>query len=109
MRPDVERAVRAEIRRALEQQGKPAAAVSAGDSLSDTLGLTSLDVVELIVALNARLAVDPFKQRAFTEIQTVGDLVSAYGLPPAAGAPDSDLAASRRRAETRRDRWRARA
>ena len=109
MTPDVERAVQAEILRLLEQQGKPGAAVSAGDSLSDMLGLTSLDVVELIVALNARLGIDPFKQRAFTEIRTVGDLVSAYRVPAAAGLADGELAASRRRAEARRARWRTQA
>jgi acyl carrier protein len=107
--PDVERAVRAEIARLLEQQGKPAEAVSPADSLSDTLALTSLDVVELIVALTARLGVDPFKQRAFTEVQTVGDLVRAYARPSAADASDAELALSRRRAEARRDRWSAQA
>jgi acyl carrier protein len=109
MRPDVERAVRAEILRLLEQLGKPVAAVSAGDALSESLGLTSLDVVELITTLNAQLGVDPFMRRAFTEIQTVGDLARAYALPPAAGASDAELAVSRRRAEARRDRWSAQA
>lgn len=102
----VESAVRAEIHRVLDMQGNPIERVSAADSLSDTLGLTSIDLVELIVALNARLRVDPFRERAFTELRTVGDLFRAYGTSPAGRDPDAELVASRRRAEARRDRWR---
>ena len=91
MTPDVERAVRAEILRLLEQQGKPGVGVSADDSLSDTLGLTSLDVVELIVALNARLGADPFKQRAFSELDyarqvSTGVARNSFASPPTASS-----------------------
>lgn len=105
----VERAVRAEILRVLEQRGEAAAGIALDDSLSEALGLSSLDVVEITVALTTRLGVDPFRRRPFTELQTVGDLVHAYAGIPAAGGGDGELAASRRRAEARRDRWSAQA
>ena len=105
-RDPIENAVRGEIRRILDAQGTPIERISAGDSLSDALGLTSVDLVELVVALNARLRADPFRNRAFTELQTVGDLVSAYAANHTEHAADPELAASRRRAMARRERWR---
>jgi acyl carrier protein len=109
MRLEVEHAVRDEILRLLEEQGRPPIRVTSGDSLGDALGLTSLDVVELTVALTARLGVDPFRRRAFTEMQTVGDLVGAYTAARTGGEQDVELDASRRRAEPRRGRWGAQA
>lgn len=104
---EVENAVRAEIHRVLGMQGKRIEHVSFDDSLNDTLGLTSLDLVEIIVALNSRFHVDPFRQRAFTELRTIGDLCGAYRTAHVAGDSDAALAISRRRAEGRRNRWRS--
>jgi len=106
---EIETAVCAEIRRILDGQGKRIERMVLDDSLSETLGLTSLDLVEVIDALNARFDVDPFRQRAFTELRTVGDLCRAYGTAHAQVEADSDpaLAISRPRAEARRDRWRS--
>ncbi len=101
----VERAVRAEIARVLEHHGQPRARVELDDALGETLALTSLDLVELTVALTARLGVDPFRRRSFTEIRTVGDLVRAYTGSPAPTGEDAELAASRRRGQARRAQW----
>src|SRR5262245_52758856 len=90
-----ESVVRAEIHRVLDMQGRPIERVSVDYSLSDTLGLTSMDLVELIAALNARLHVDPFRQRGFTELRTVGDLFRAYATPETSRDADAELATSR--------------
>jgi acyl carrier protein len=98
----VERAVRAEIYRVLQTQGKGIERVSLADSLSEALGLSSLDLLELVVALNERLGADPFHERAVTEVRTVADLVDAYVGGRGDGDSDEVLAASRRRAAARR-------
>jgi acyl carrier protein len=102
----VESAVHAEIRRLLDAQGKRIERLSANDLLSEALGLSSQDLIEVVLRLNERLCVDPFRRRAFTELRTVGDLAGAYAPSTPAGDPDAELAAGRRRAEARRDRWR---
>jgi acyl carrier protein len=105
-RDHIQDVVHSEIRRILDALGTPIARICADDSLSEALGLTSVDLVELIVALNARLHLDPFRQRAFTELQTVGDLVAAYAGHHAHPDPAAGLAVSRRRAAARREHWR---
>ncbi|WP_116248325.1 acyl carrier protein [Nocardiopsis sp. FIRDI 009] len=64
--------------------------ITANESLSD-LGLNSLMLARLIVALERDLNLDPFSDgsHAITDIHTVGDLIEAYravGTVPA----DSD-------------------
>jgi len=98
----IERNVCAEILLLLERQNRPSERVSLTDSLGDTLGLSSLDLLELVVALNERLGVDPFHQRAVTELRRVVDLVDAYAGGTGGGDSDAVLAASRRRAAARR-------
>ena len=46
--------------------------------LQSTLGMSSHEVVELIVVLNERFQVDAFEKRSFTDLRTVGDLCKLY-------------------------------
>lgn len=53
--------------------------INADDQLNAHLALTSLDLAQLIAALEIRLDADPFAQQTpITSIRTVGDLVRAY-------------------------------
>lgn len=102
--PHIDQVVRVEIERLLRQTGRAVTALADDDRLAD-LGITSLDVVDLVAALNQRLAVDPFRQTlAFTDVQTVEDLCRAYrlGREPAERPPAPDLETSRQRALARR-------
>jgi len=100
---DVDAILRAEIADLLRKSGKPLPALSDGTKLDADLGLSSLDVTTLIVALTARLDA-PDDDLTEVEVATVGDLRRAF-RPSAAPRPapqDDALAASRRRAEARR-------
>ena len=83
-------------------------AFTGSDRLNETLGLTSLDLAELVVALEDRFGVDPFaKLVPITDVQSVDDLARAYqiGLSPepvAPVAPDAGFEAARRRGARRR-------
>jgi hypothetical protein len=93
----------AEIRALLQATGRRPDALGEGDRLDD-LGITSLDLADLVATLNVKLAANPFRHSvAFTDVQTVADLCRAYA--PAALAnpmPLGDLEASRQRALARR-------
>jgi len=52
--------------------------VQLGHSLIDQLGLSSMDLAELIATLEAELGVDPFATIAISSIRTVGDLYAVY-------------------------------
>lgn len=104
---DYGEAVRAEIQSLLRSRGHPEPAISAGDALVGTLGLSSVDVLALVPRLNARLGVDPFAgPLQVIELRTVGDLARAYATarsPGASAAVERDtLRASAERAERRR-------
>ncbi|MBV9653424.1 MAG: acyl carrier protein [Acetobacteraceae bacterium] len=83
---------------------------SGSDRLNETLGLTSLDLAELVVTLEDRFGVDPFaKLVPITDVQTVDDLARAYqiGLSSQASpplAPDAGFEAARQRGARRRIR-----
>jgi acyl carrier protein len=47
------------------------------DSLFEKIGLDSLDLAQVVVALEQELKVDPFR-KAGSPIRTFGDLVQAY-------------------------------
>jgi hypothetical protein len=95
----------AEIRALLQAAGRSPEALGEGDRLDD-LGITSLDLTDLIATLNMKLTANPFRQSlAFTDVQTVADLCRAY--EPATPAtpnpmPPGDLEATRQRALARR-------
>jgi hypothetical protein len=100
----IERVVLAEIERLLRESGRATTELHAEDRLAE-VGITSLDVADLIAALNARLGADPFRHLiAFTELQTVADVCRAYrrdGEPAERRLPP-ELEESRQRALTRR-------
>ena len=46
--------------------------------LSETLGLRSMDLAQIVLTLEDDLNTDPFQQIPITSIRTVGDLTQAY-------------------------------
>ena len=82
--------------------------------LNAHLGLSSLQMAELVVALEMRFSIDPFSSLVpITEVRTVGDLVAAYerALRTGDDAKDGEaepvnetLVAAQRRAMARRRR-----
>jgi acyl carrier protein len=95
----------AEIRTLLRTTGRTPDALGEGDRLDD-LGITSLDLADLIATLNAKLTANPFlHSTAFTDVQTVADLCRAYdpAIPATPNPmPLGDLEATRQRALARR-------
>jgi acyl carrier protein len=92
----------AEIRTLLQTTGRRPDALGDDDRLDD-LGISSLDLADLIAALNVKLAVNPFRHSlAFTDVQTVADLCRAYEPAIANPMPLGDLEATRQRALARR-------
>lgn len=86
----------------LSDRGQTARGLSHADVLTDDLGLSSLEVVELVTRLGARLGFVP--NAAVTEIRTIEDLCALHRsasrpLPPAGG---DLLERTRHRAEARR-------
>jgi acyl carrier protein len=85
----------------LKERGKAARRLSPADVLTDDLGLSSLEVVELVSRLGARLGVAP--RADATEIRTIQDLCALHRPASLPGQrADADLLESRRRAEARR-------
>lgn len=76
--------------------------------LGAELGLSSLDLAQLVATLEARLKADPFQQLVpITSVRTVADLCGAYekffsGDTSDGGQADA-LLESKRRAEARRN------
>ena len=104
---EVETVVHARIRAILEDRGDETIAITGGDKLNATLGLTSMDLALLVSELEAELGVDPFaKLVSVTAVRSVDDLVAAYRLAfaPEPDARDDGLAEAARRAPTPRAR-----
>ena len=104
---EVETVVHARIRAILEDRGDETIAITGGDKLNATLGLTSMDLALLVSELEAELGVDPFaKLVSITAVRSVDDLVAAYRLAfaPAPDTRDDGLAEAARRAADRRAR-----
>ena len=105
---DIAAIVHDQIRRLLIDRFGEAKPFSGEDRLNGTLGLKSLDLAELIVALEETLGADPFaKLVPITEVRTVDDLVRAYqaALVPGHTQPDAfsdELSAARSRGARRR-------
>jgi len=78
--------------------------------LSDTLGLKSMDLAQIVLTLEDELETDPFQLIPITSIRTVGDLVAAYvgslGLAQASSLGGQDIAAEMAAARARRSRRR---
>jgi len=102
-------AVHRTIAEVMVQRGLDPAGIAAEAKLSDTLGLKSMDLAQIVLTLEDELETDPFQTIPITSIRTVGDLVAAYaaalGLGSAApGAQDmaAEMAAARARRSGRR-------
>jgi acyl carrier protein len=105
---DIAAIVHDQIRRLLiDRFGEPKS-FTGEDRLNGTLGLKSLDLAELVVALEETLGADPFaKLVPITDVRTVNDLVCAYqaALVPGCTQPDAlrdELRAARSRGTRRR-------
>ncbi len=109
--PDQDRiraAVEETVADVMAQRNLDAALISADAKLSETLGLRSMDLAQIVLTLEDDLETDPFQQIPITSIRTVGDLTQAYlaalGLAavPGAGAQDMDAEMAAARARRRR-------
>ncbi len=99
-----------EILALLAAKGSTQSKIDESDELNAHLGLTSLELAQLVAMLEVRLDADPFAtQTPITRIRTVGDLIDAYeqflsGEPaePESNSSDALLAAQQRAASRRR-------
>lgn len=107
----IERVLCEEIAQILEEKGqnyvKAAAEIRTDHRLGPDLGLTSLDLAQLVAVVEGRLKADPFQELVpITSVRNVGDLSSAYErFFSGDNGKDIDaelLLASKRRAEARR-------
>jgi len=69
--------VQARIQELLEQTNRPRKSLEDDDLLFADDGLDSLDLAQVVVSLEQRLKVDPFRKSG-VPIRTFGDLVRAY-------------------------------
>lgn len=107
----IERVLCEEIAQILEEKGqshaKPAAEIRREHRLGPDLGLSSLDLAQLVAVVEGRLKADPFQELVpITSVRNVGDLCAAYERF-FAGDTGKDVDAelllvSKRRAEARR-------
>ena len=78
--------------------------------LSETLGLRSMDLAQIVLTLEDDLDTDPFQEIPITSIRTVGDLTQAYlvslGLSDGSAPGAQDMAAEMKAAKARRVRRR---
>ncbi len=100
-------AVHASIRDLLAERGHPPQSFDASTRLNTGLGLSSLDLAQLVVDLEVALGVDPFASLVpVTSIRCVGDLVAAYRLAFDGEKPPEDpgLKVAEQRAQKRKAR-----
>ncbi len=68
-----------EILSMLSTSGSDIETINMDDTITDHLGLTSLDLAQLVAMLEIRLSADPFASHtSITSVRTVGDLSDAY-------------------------------
>ncbi len=98
-----------EIHKILKVENKKIGEITREAELNAHVGLTSLNLAELVVALEIRLSVDPFSALVpITEVRTIGDLCQAYeralsgeNATPEFSTNDALLQAQRRAADRR--------
>jgi len=99
-------AIHQTIAEVMAQRGLDPAGIAAEAKLSDTLGLKSMDLAQIVLTLEDELEVDPFQAIPITSIRTIGDLVAAYaaalGLEGAAAPAAQDMVAEMAAARARR-------
>jgi len=74
---EVREAVAGAIEQILADKDKPAPRLENGQTLMGDLGLDSLDLAVLVVKLETRLGVDPFREGR-APVATFGELVQVY-------------------------------
>jgi acyl carrier protein len=103
----IETVVHASIRDLLAERGHLLQSFDAGTRLNAGLGLSSLDLAQLVVDLEVAFGVDPFASLVpVTSVLSVGDLVAAYRLAFAGEKPPEDpgLNIAEERAQKRKAR-----
>lgn len=102
----IARRISAAIADVMEQRGLDAAQIAPEAKLSDTLGLKSMDLAQIVLNLEDELETDPFQTIPITSIRTVGDLICAYaaslGVAGAVAPGGQDMAAEMAAAKARR-------
>jgi acyl carrier protein len=106
----VKAAIHETVAGVMATRGLDPAGIADDAKLSDTLGLKSMDLAEIVLTLEDELETDPFQEIPITSIRTVGDLVTAYGVAlglvdrSAPGSQDmaAEMAAARERRAGRR-------
>ena len=76
---DVRGEVVSAIEKVLTDSGRSKCAFADAATLTGDLGLDSLDLAVLVVTLEQRLGVDPFRDTT-ANARTLGDLVSVYNM-----------------------------
>lgn len=98
--------VRATVAAVMRERGLDTGPIAGDAKLSDTLGLKSMDLAQIVLTLEDALGVDPFREIPITSIRTVDDLVRAYavtlGLDAGAAPGAQDMAAEMTAARQRR-------
>jgi acyl carrier protein len=77
LRPSVRDQVAATVNQVLVESGRSSRELTDADSLTGDLALDSLDLAVVVVQLEQRLGVDPFRNGA-RGVRTFGDLVTRY-------------------------------
>jgi acyl carrier protein len=102
----VAQTVRGAVAQVMRERGLDTAAIADDARLSDTLGLKSMDLAQIVLTLEDDLGADPFREIPITSIRTVGDLVQAYsvtlGLSASAAPGGQNIAAEMEAARVRR-------
>lgn len=106
-RDQIRKAIHAQILRVLDEQGKPAVALDDDTKLTSDIGLTSMQLAQIVLDLETEMGGDPFESLVpVTSVRTVGDMVKAYEKLFAAedddDAGDDALLAAQNRAQQRR-------
>lgn len=103
-------AVRETVAAVMRERGLDTGLIAEEAKLSDTLGLKSMDLAQIVLMLEDEIGADPFREFPITSIRTVGDLVRAYavalgldaGTAPGAQDMAAEMAAARQRRAGRR-------
>jgi acyl carrier protein len=107
----VEETVNTTVAAVMAARGLDPGAITPLAKLSETLGLRSMDLAQIVLTLEDDLNTDPFQAIPITSIRTVSDLTQAYlvslglsegGLPGAQDMAAEMAAAKARRAHRRR-------
>jgi acyl carrier protein len=109
-RDRVEEMVKTTIAAVMTARDLDPGAIDLAAKLSETLGLRSMDLAQIVLTLEDDLDTDPFQHIPITSIRTVGDLTQAYlvtlglsdGSLPGTQDMAAEMAAARARTARRR-------